>query len=1023
MDGSNRSGLIVHGQRNTPLHQGGSVQNEKSSKSWKGRFASVLKSCVRLIPRMVKSIGKQIASRKITRHEPSLSVKAATSTVANKTLQTPKMHGVSHQQKNSLTVEDHIAAMHGKRCSIQSTPTAEVAPESSIFKDEGCEDIEEDNPLGIRPGNRPSPEMMHDLLSSGAFETKKGIDGLRKTLDTLNDDDAFSLLGSKNSKGESILFAALVGNKGNTAQLVIDLILQSHATKAEKLELLSARNSEGAPALFVALDAGCLDSVDAFVDGILNSSLTRGSKHNLLAAKYNDEGPSGLFVAMLNEQVDCVQQYMQRVLASPALTEGAKQSLFSAQSRGGTPGLNRALRDGNDEVVDLYIKQILGSPLSNDAKVLLLKSENEAADSGLFWAMAKGNEKVTQCFVERVLKDDALTDEDKGKLLSAESGDGTSGLYHAMNQHHSGVAKLFTECIRSSDLDEDIQDDLLQASSSEFLDVDSFPNEQSAKNVSLIAQKLEQLQSERREYEQNTLFNDDAGSIDSGFVDDEENESEPKILSYMSRGRRRNLNGKAVREDSGEKIWCRHLALAFARGVFGTKESNKYYDINTLDKIARHSGIPNDAKYLSSFEHRQPKEGYYFDTQRLGESIKKALINNQEDSEKARYVLVSNSHAMGLGVKRYPDRPEIKLSFYDPNDTLRVQHLIVPSLEALGNVSLNDLLDDRSIDIYFEEDGFSGALLAPFAGKESENAIAYVDTKFTPGLLNNLLSFGHLGIGNIAERLKDHINHLDRKGAIALLSASISPDERGLGKACEHGHCLSVRSYLDVVLASSLSFADKQQVLGNQFLRDAMERWGADVTRALTEGILESNLSVGEKIDLLEAKNVTNTPSLFSGLRHGKEEPIGVYIRVILESNLPINAKERLVAGNGSTKSGLYAAFRDDNPESINAYTNAILSSKQLDGKAVIRLLTPRAFEKESGLVLAIQQDNIDSVDAFVRQVLGSERSQHTKERLLSITDHLQDDQSLYSSPAYRRYSSAIESSELKESRKQRLLE
>ncbi|WBA81687.1 ShET2/EspL2 family type III secretion system effector toxin [Endozoicomonas sp. GU-1] len=169
-------------------------------------------------------------------------------------------------------------------------------------------------------------------------------------------------------------------------------------------------------------------------------------------------------------------------------------------------------------------------------------------------------------------------------------------------------------------------------------------------------------------------------------------------MQYFSKGEFENFNCEVNNTVSGDMIACRHLAYAFATGEFGTKEAGKFSYIDTLDKISQHSGIKEDCQMPNIFRSHTSvpvREAYYFGLHEVGVALQVALEQQKsEGHEEKSYLFFAHRHAMALRMQCLPGEPEIKVSFYDPNDTLRVRRLIVSDQHALKKLSIRDLMPD-----------------------------------------------------------------------------------------------------------------------------------------------------------------------------------------------------------------------------------------------------------------------------------------------------------------------------------------
>ena len=161
-----------------------------------------------------------------------------------------------------------------------------------------------------------------------------------------------------------------------------------------------------------------------------------------------------------------------------------------------------------------------------------------------------------------------------------------------------------------------------------------------------------------------------------------------------------NLNGKAYRSrvfhdlPGSEKIVCRHLSFAYAKGLFGRGKAS-FETINTPDKIRTvHANVNNCP--AGEYPHR---EGYYFSTDKFPEAVE-ALVTkhwNLPDGTEKSYLIGTPNHAMALRLKKKGGC--MKAIFYEPNDTLRHKTFILSDPSKARHLKIHDF------DFYDWQDG------------------------------------------------------------------------------------------------------------------------------------------------------------------------------------------------------------------------------------------------------------------------------------------------------------------------------
>ncbi|WBA87656.1 ShET2/EspL2 family type III secretion system effector toxin [Endozoicomonas sp. GU-1] len=368
-------------------------------------------------------------------------------------------------------------------------------------------------------------------------------------------------------------------------------------------------------------------------------------------------------------------------------------------------------------------------------------------------------------------------------------------------------------------------------------------------HVSLIRRKIEQLNHQGRTYLLQVNNPPKSGNTPT------ESSALPVnpfgILQYLSKGDLRRFNGRANNLFDHKPITCRHLAYAFATGKFGTKEVGKFTSIDRLDKISRHSGIKMDQALedTTADGYKTAQEGYYFDRAGLGQAIHAACQQQLVDSEQNKtYLFSSMNHVMALKINWSPERPEIKLAFYDPNDTLRVRRLIVPDLQTLTAINIEHLVPNSySIKSYYPGPSLGGCLTTTTVESRAGHSLVRILADMNSSILFLMLRNGHFS-AQMVDQFMGQLNRLDPYHQQIALMAKNDHGVPGLHIALQKGHGECVRKYLDWVLASALSDEVKQ--------------------------------------DLLLAKSDSGFPGLYIALQNGQGECVKSYLDWVMASSL-----------------------------------------------------------------------------------------------------------------------------------------
>ena len=171
-------------------------------------------------------------------------------------------------------------------------------------------------------------------------------------------------------------------------------------------------------------------------------------------------------------------------------------------------------------------------------------------------------------------------------------------------------------------------------------------------------------------------------------------EQHPSILMYHSRGEKVNHNCEVFRErnDHTEKVTCRHLALAYARGSIG-RSKVKFSEIDTRERIRESSSVPDDLDWRENFaDSGCSSDALYFNIDELPDAMYSVASELHEQDEK-NYLFMSSDHVMVLRFTRSKDNG-IVIYFYDPNDTLRHKKIRPCTPEDLKSLTSEDLLDE-----------------------------------------------------------------------------------------------------------------------------------------------------------------------------------------------------------------------------------------------------------------------------------------------------------------------------------------
>ncbi|MED7818913.1 MULTISPECIES: ankyrin repeat domain-containing protein [unclassified Francisella] len=137
--------------------------------------------------------------------------------------------------------------------------------------------------------------------------------------------------------------------------------------------------------------------------------------------------------------------------------------------------------------------------------------------------------------------------------------------------------------------------------------------------------------------------------------------------------------------------------------------------------------------------------------------------------------------------------------------------------------------------------------------------------------------------------------------------------------------------------------------------------------KAYIKAILEKNININQKIELLAAKSSSQFPGLFVALQNGHSETIDAYIQSIMNSNIPnVNKVELLAAKNINRTPGIFIALENGYRETIDAYMQSIMNSN-IPNVNKVELLAAKDINYKPGLFVALQNRHNQIVDTYLK--------------------------------------------------------
>lgn len=165
---------------------------------------------------------------------------------------------------------------------------------------------------------------------------------------------------------------------------------------------------------------------------------------------------------------------------------------------------------------------------------------------------------------------------------------------------------------------------------------------------------------------------------------------------------------------------------------------------------------------------------------------------------------------------------------------------------------------------------------------------------------------------------------------------------------------------------SNLSYSNKLHMALQFGHKEAVEVCIKDV-------LVDTNLSIVAKKEILITKNGNDTPGLFIALQEGHKEAVEVFIQAVLvDINLSIAAKkEILIAKNKDGTPGLFMALQEDHKDTIEIFVKAVLVDTALSPAAKVEILMAKDGNGISAVQIARQNGRKYIVEVFEKIVLS----------------------------------------------------
>ncbi|MDD7804883.1 MAG: ShET2/EspL2 family type III secretion system effector toxin [Endozoicomonas sp. (ex Botrylloides leachii)] len=423
------------------------------------------------------------------------------------------------------------------------------------------------------------------------------------------------------------------------------------------------------------------------------------------------------------------------------------------------------------------------------------------------------------------------------------------------------------------------------------------------------------------------------------------------ILAYKSKGLERDFNCKATSKKDQQLITCRHLAYAFATGVFGEKiqdgkavaKGQKFAGVDSLDKIANHPSIPTDEQLGNTPEFFGiAKEGYYFAGQAIGLSIHRAAQKLSYEWDSKCYLVHSENHSMALAIERLADS-SFKLAFYEPGDTTRVRRIVVSNLEALKKITIKDLIPNSNDAAQCLLGAAHGGLLCSTdTVKTASDAQIEIDGNINASIMQLLMQRGHLGNKDTKDRVYKQLQlnsndqaHLER----IFEGKSTNGGTPALFIAMQNGHPETITAFFkgikslglanDKAFLKDLVTAERKDETPGLFM--AIQFGHPETITAFFEGIKSLGLAGDKNFlkDLVTAENKDGIPGLLIALHLGRPKTIEALFTGVENLDMSAQDKNDLLKNplwNGL--SGIKNALQEEKEATVATYLNLMMKKK-----------------------------------------------------------------------------------------------
>ncbi|WP_442808508.1 ShET2/EspL2 family type III secretion system effector toxin [Trinickia soli] len=464
-----------------------------------------------------------------------------------------------------------------------------------------------------------------------------------------------------------------------------------------------------------------------------------------------------------------------------------------------------------------------------------------------------------------------------------------------------------------------------------------------------------------------------------------------------------NLNGQIAFEKGMEptdvnvdKLWCRHLALAYCLSsddndgkfdfdklsISGPLHYDNFVDHAWRDKYLQPrnylhgAGMGPDARraVVDSDRFGASLANAFKKLESTGQSHASAVINVAEFGETGAKGYSGHAMAMTIKVKTDPGKgtPVYVVTVYDPNHTVTHKRVRVTDLQSLERLAFRDFIDpDFSYGNAAAIAVLSKTMPAGFEDESAAADVGVVKARIGLALRENVPEALDIVAAQLSEPGLAQIDH----GKLAdTLDAKEASGVSMLSEALKFGNSEAVRAYGRLLNKAGLPPHMHARLLGttvepgipafNSMMKTSYyNSW--DTIETFAEVVADAHLPAQAKVDLLEGKDAEGTPALSSATKSENAAAAGLLMKTILHSTLPVVMKSQLLAAKDAqgTPALAHAMERGD-PYTVMRFMKQIGHS-DLPDAVKVELIAARSTDGTSGLARAEQAGHSELLNLY----------------------------------------------------------